>query len=289
MLAITTDSTCDLSAQQLAYSGIRTVSVPLNHMGQTYEEQDLSPEKLVDLVQSTGQPATTGRYSAEACAAVFDEALHKADGVIHLASSTRITPHYEVARRAASGFGGRVRVIDTQSVTYGLGLHALHAAHLADTGAGFEEIDSALPRLRERLLLMCAVEKLDFLKINGRLSGMAAFMGSLLGVRPLLQLQDGRLEAAGRARGSQAAMRELAKQVRSFGQGLQEPLQLHFLYAAGGEAGAEDLRAQLGYLHAKDLGVRPFGTGINANTGPGAVGVAALPARINLGAGAAMA
>lgn len=289
MLAITTDSTCDLSSQQLAYSGVRTVPVPLSHMGQTYREEDFSPEKLVDLIQSTGQPATTGRYSAEACAAVFDEALQRADAVIHLASSARITPHYEVSRRVANDFGGRVRVIDTQSVTYGLGLHALHAAYLADTGATFEEIDSALPRLREKLLLLCAVEKLDFLKINGRLSGVAAFMGNLLGVRPLLELREGRLEAAGRARGSQAAMRELAKQIRAFSQDVQEPLQLHFLYAVGGAASVEDLRAQLAYLHAKDLGSRPFGPGINANTGPGAVGVAVLPASVNLGVGAAMA
>lgn len=289
MFAITTDSTCDLSPQQLAYSGVRTVSVPLNHLGQAYDERDLSPERLVELVQRTGQPATTGRYTAEACAAVFDEALQEADGVIHLASSSRITPHYEVARRAARGFGGRVRVIDTQSVTYGLGIHALHAAHLADTGAGAGEIEAALPALRGKLLLVCAVEKLDFLKINGRLGGVAAFVGNLLGVRPLLELREGRLEAAGRARGGGAAMRELARQVQAFSQGLQEPLQLHFLYAAGGEAAAEDLRAQLAFLHAKDFGLRPFGAGLNANTGPGAVGVGALPASLSLGAAAALA
>lgn len=203
MIAVTTESTADIQPLQLGYSGIRLLPVPLGHQRQLYSEPDLPPEQLVHLIRTTGEPARTLPIPDDVVAQTFEEALqHSASGrLVHVSSGSRFTPHHEVASRVAGYFGERVQVVNSGMVSYALGVQALHAAHLADQGAGFEQIESALTDLRENTLLSFAVESLHFLRVNGRISNVAAFVGNWLGVRPILAIESGEVVSKARVRG----------------------------------------------------------------------------------------
>lgn len=277
MIAILADSTCDLSQQQLGLSGVSIMPVYIQHQGSNEENRLISPEDMLERVRRTRQPAITVPPTPEECRAVYSELLQKADHVVHLTASRVVTKMHAHASEAAARLAGRVTVYDSQNVSYGLGQMALHAAQMADQKATPAQITAALDNLLSQMLFGFAVEKLDYLRINGRLSGAAALVGNLLGLKPLLTVQDGKLENTGRARGDNAARRELSKQALHFSRELARPMEIHYVYTAGARDHAETLRSELAYLQAKDGGLQPLGAGITANAGP-AYGVVIVPA-----------
>lgn len=286
MIAVTTESTADIQAHQLRYSGIDLLSVPLEHQGQVYAEQDLTPEDLVRLVQASGEAFRTLPVPDEAVARTFEAALQrsKSGRLVHVASGSRLTQHFEVASRVAEQFGRRVHVTDSGTVSYALGVQALHAAHLADQGADMPQIEAALAALRQNTLLSFAVEKLDFLRVNGRIGNVAAFLGTWLGVRPVLALEAGEIVNKSRVRGERAALQALLAATHQFQKALPEPLRLYCAYTIGGEDTARDLQAQLRATYPDSPPeLHPLGTGLTANLGPGAAAVLAFPRRFSLG------
>ncbi|WP_278914304.1 DegV family protein [Deinococcus wulumuqiensis] len=286
MLTVTTESTADILPLQLGYSGIQLLPVPLGHQGRVYSERELPPDQLVNLIRATGEPARTLPVPDEAVARTFEAALQssRSGRLVHVASGSRFTPHYEVAARVAERFGGRVQVIDGGTVSYALGVQALHAAHLADQGADSGQIGSALSELRERTLLTFAVESLDFLRVNGRIGNVAAFIGSWLGLRPVLAVEAGEVVNKSRVRGQDAAVRTLLSATHQFQRQTGETLRLYCGHTIGGEGGAGQLQAQLQAVYGNPPApLHPLGSGLTANVGPGTVAVLAFPRRFGLG------
>lgn len=286
MIAVTTESTADILPLQLGYSGIHLLPVPLGHQGQVYSERELPPDQLVNLIRTMGEPARTLAIDDEVVARTFEAALQgsKSGRLVHVASGSRFTPHFEVAARVAGQFGVRVQVIDGGTVSYALGVQALHAAHLADQGADFGQIARALAELRERTLLTFAVESLDFLRVNGRIGNVAAFIGNWLGLRPLLAVEAGEVVSKARVRGQAAAVRTLLSATHQFQHQTGETLRLYCGHTIGGEGAAEQLQGQLQAVY-RDLPapLHPLGSGLTANVGPGVVAVLAFPRRFGLG------
>lgn len=286
MLAVTTESTADILPLQLGYSGIQLLPVPLGHQGRVYSERELPPDQLVNLIRATGEPARTLPVPDEAVARTFEAALQrsKSGRLVHVASGSRLTQHFEVASRVAEQFGRRVHVTDSGTVSYALGVQALHAAHLADQGADMPQIEAALAALRQNTLLSFAVEKLDFLRVNGRIGNVAAFLGTWLGVRPVLALEAGEIVNKSRVRGERAALQALLAATHQFQKASPEPLRLYCAYTIGGEDTARDLQAQLRVTYPDSPPeLHPLGTGLTANLGPSAAAVLAFPRRFSLG------
>ena len=286
MIAVTTESTADILPLQLGYSGIHLLPVPLGHQGQVYSERELPPDQLVNLIRTTGEPARTLAIDDEVVARTFEAALQgsKSGRLVHVASGSRFTPHFEVAARVAGQFGVRVQVIDGGTVSYALGVQALHAAHLADQGASAEAIAAALSELRQRTLLQFAVESLDFLRFNGRIGPVAALVGNWLDLRPLLAVEAGNIVNKARVRGESAMLRSLLSVTHKFQTACQEPLRLYSSYTVGGQEAAQDLQARLRANYPDSpTQLHQLGSGLTANVGSGMVAVLAFPRRFGLG------
>lgn len=280
-----TESTADIQPVQVGYSGVRLLPVPLKHRDNIYAEHEISCQELVHLIRQTGQPARTLPVADDVVASVFEEALQKSSQVVHVASGSRFTPHYQVATRVAQAFGQRVTVLDGGTVSYALGVQALHAAHLADQRADLAQIVAALEELRPRTLLSFAVESLDFLRVNGRIGSAAALVGGWLKLRPILAVEHEEVVSKGRGvRGHDAAIRHLLLTTHRFQQALGEPLRLYCGYTVEGEDAARDLEATLRQSYpGATIRLHPLGSGLTANVGPGMVAVLAFPARFELG------
>lgn len=203
MIQILTDSTADLSRDLAAAHNISIIPLFVHIDSQEFQDGiDLKPDQLYDLVRKTGVLPKT----AAASVAQFTEAFKKADQSIYIGISTQLSATVQNARLAASEFPeGTVRVIDSHNLSTGIGLLALLAADLRDQGCPAEEIErlviSAIPKVRTSFV----VETMEYLYKGGRCTAVQALMGSLLKIRPVIEVKsNGTMGVKSKLHGSRA-------------------------------------------------------------------------------------
>ncbi|AAF11538.1 DegV family protein [Deinococcus radiodurans] len=276
-IAIVTDSTSDLTPEHLAALGVTGVPLYVLFEGQLYQDGvQLSARQLVEGVRAGKAIPSTSQPSPAEFAQAYAQALEHADEVLSLHISGQLSGTVGSARLAAQEFGGRVTVVDTHTVTLGLGLQVLRAAELVRAGQSVPQIVQTLERVYPQADLRFTVDTLDFLRLNGRIGGASALLGGLLNIKPLLVVRGGRVDAGGRVRGQKKALADLAEHVRRY-VSQHGGARVAFLATVGGEEDRAAVRAQLSDLHFQDMGDHEIGAVVTVHAGPGAVGVALEP------------
>lgn len=280
-IAIVTDSTSDLTLEHLASLGVTGVPLYVLFGGQLYQDgTQLSARQLVEQVQAGKAMPSTSQPSPAEFAQAYVRALEGADEVLSLHLSGQLSGTVGSARLAAQEFGDRVTVVDSRTVTLGLGLQVVRAAELVQAGQGVPQVVQTLERVSVQADLRFTVDTLDFLRLNGRIGGASALLGGLLNIKPLLVVRGGRVEAGGRVRGQKKALADLAEHVRRY---VSEHggARVAFLATVGGEEDRAALRAELSGLawgrQVRDMGDHEIGAVVTVHAGPGAVGVALEP------------
>jgi len=140
-------------------------------------------------------------------------------------------------------------------------------------GQGLAEVLKELERIRADHFVRFTVATLEFLKRGGRIGGAQAFLGTLLNIKPILTLKEGRVETAGRARGERKAREEIVKDFRAWATG-RGRIRAFFLYS-GEEEAVQELKAMiLGLgLPVEEALVSELGAVIASHTGPGTYGL----------------
>jgi len=194
-----------------------------------------------------------------------------ADAVVCITLSSKLSATNEAASQAARSCGAElpVRVVDSSSVTLGEGLVALAAAQAAGGGAGLAEVVAVCQSTRDRLSVFGAIDTLENLRKGGRIGGAAAALGSLLSIKPVIEVRGGVVVQESKQRTRARSLRYLADKVRSAG-----PLErLAVMNAAAPDfddfvVSLREVRSLHGLL------VGDIGPVIGAHAGPGAIGVA---------------
>lgn len=277
MIAIVTDSTSDLPPALAERHHIRVVPLYVLFGGTMYKDGlEITPGQLFKGVREGKKPPSTSQPSPAEFASVYSAALEEADEVLSLHLSGQLSGTVGSARLAAQDFGGRVTVLDTHSVSMGLGLLALRAAQRAREGVGMADIVAELERVQAAQDIRFLVDTLEFLKINGRIGGAAALLGGLLNIKPILTLRGGRVEAAGRVRGHKKAVQEVVEHVKGYLTRTPEA-RAAFLVTEGGEGTLDQIRAGLSDARFEDVGTFNLGGVVATHAGPGTVGVVLEP------------
>ena len=279
-IAIVTDSTSDLSPHLCAQYGVESVPLYVLFDGKMHKDGlEITPPDLFAGLKAGKKTPSTSQPSPAEFAAAYGRALGSADHVLSIHISGQLSGTVGSARLAAQEFGGKVTVVDTQSVSMGLGMRVILAAELARAGKGVADIVTELERAQTVADLRFTVDTLDFLRINGRIGGAQALLGGLLNIKPILVVRGGRVESGGRVRGHKKAVQDLVAHVRSYvvrhGQ-----VRVAFLYTVGGEAFLQEVRADLAGATFEDLGDHAIGAVVATHAGPGAMGVALEPVSI---------
>ncbi|MPY65482.1 DegV family protein [Deinococcus sp. SDU3-2] len=276
-IAIVTDSTSDLSPQLCTQYGIRSVPLYVHFDGQMYKDGlEITPADLFAGIKAGKKTPSTSQPSPAEFAAVYEEALQSADEVLSLHISGQLSGTVGSARLAAQDFGGRVTVMDSQSATLGLGMQAIRAAQRAGEGRSMTELVSELERVAQKTDIRFTVDTLDFLRANGRIGGATALLGGLLNIKPILTVRSGRVEAAGRVRGSKKVVQDLVDHIRKYAEA-NGGARVTFLSTLGGEATLAEIRAGVAGVAFEDLGDHYIGAVIATHVGPGTVGAALEP------------
>jgi len=277
-IQVVTDSACDLSPETVQDRGIGVVPLSIRFGTEEFvDREELSTKEFWDRVITGSVIPETAAPSPGAFQQAFENAASDGrPGVLCVTLSSRLSATYQSACAAASSVSDRieVRVVDSLTLTMGLGLIVLAACDMADQGASLEEVSDAVEAMKARTRVYGVVESLDFLRLGGRIGGAAHLVGSLLSIKPVIEVRDGVVEVESKQRTRQRSLQYLAAKAVDAG-----PLER--LAVANGAA--TDIGEVLDILTKADtrheIVLTDLGPVIGSHAGPGAIGVCFQSAR----------
>ncbi|RLV08692.1 fatty acid-binding protein DegV [Streptomyces griseocarneus] len=276
-VAVVTDSTAYLPQQTMERHGITAVPLTVVLDDEALEEgTEISARSLAQALQKR-RPVTTSRPGPERFAAAYRAAAESgAESIVSLHLSAEISGTYDAAVAAAAEAPVPVRVVDTGMVAMALGFCALAAAETADAGGTLDEAVAAAEKRAQSTVAFFYVDTLDYLRRGGRIGAAQALLGSALAVKPLLQLDDGRIELREKVRTASKAIARLEEIAVERAGAAPVDIAVHHL-AAPDRATllADRLRERVPGL--QELHVSEVGAVIGAHTGPGLLGVVVAP------------
>lgn len=208
-IKISSDSTCDLSPEQIARYDVEIVPLAVAMGGKDHRDGvDIRPEDIYRYVAQGGDLPKTAANNIADYQQVFRRYTKQYDAVIHLTISSEFSSCYQNACAAAEDFDN-VYVVDSRSLSTGHGLLVLQAWDLAEAGKTGEEIAECLRAMTEQVEASFIVNQLDYLKMGGRCSALTALGANLLKLKPCIEVKDGKMGVGKKYRGTlEKAMRE---------------------------------------------------------------------------------
>jgi len=275
---IVTDSSCDLSDEEVAAHGIEVVPLTIRFGDEELEDRtQLSVEDFYRRLEtSDALPETAAPAPGKFEAAFRRQAEAGADAVVCINLSSGLSATMQSAQNAARALEGEldVRVVDSRSITSGLGTQVLLAAQAAEAGASVDEVAALAEGLAQRTHVIGALDTLENLKKGGRIGGAQALLGSLLSIKPILDISTGVVEEAGKARTRKKALEALRDKVAEAG-----PVE-HLTISHGFAPDVDDMVRLLREVHPDaDVRVGPIGPVIGTHGGPRVMGITWIQAR----------
>ncbi|MGH9279796.1 MAG: DegV family protein [Acidimicrobiales bacterium] len=211
---VVTDSTCDLPQALADENGITIVPLTVRFGEEEFADRcDLSPDEFWERCAGSDQPPQTAAPAPGRFEEVFREAFRTgADGVVCATISAQLSATCQSARTAVRVFGDAmpVAVIDSQSASLGLGLIVLEAARRANGGGRLAEVTAAAEAAVRRCRVYAVLDTGVHLERGGRMASAPAVLGSVLSIKPTVELRDGSLVPGPKQRTRSKALRFLA-------------------------------------------------------------------------------
>lgn len=279
-IALVTDSTCDLALQTLTQLDVRSVPLYVLFNGQTFKDGlEITCQDIFAGIKAGKKPPSTSQPSPAEFSAAYTQALERSEHVISLHLSSKLSGTVGSATLAAQDFVGRVTVVDSLTTAGGLALQVMRAREKISAGDDVHTIVETLERVKLKMALRFGVDTLEFLKLNGRIGGAQAMIGGLLGIKPLLKLENGRVEAASKVRGRSKMIEEIVNFFRSYVE-QHGPSRVMYIFSEGGQESVAEIRSRVADLSPIDRGMLEAGAVIASHIGPGAVGVFLEPDQV---------
>jgi len=269
---IVTDSSSDLTPEEVERHGILVVPLSIRFGAQEFEDgTELSVEAFYEkLAASDALPETAAPAPGKFEAAFRAQQEAGADAVVCINLSSDLSATMQSAQNAARALEGAVdvRVVDSRSITSGLGTQVVLAAEAAAGGASADEVVALVEDLATRTHVLGALDTLENLKKGGRIGGAQALLGSLLSIKPIVDISSGAVEEAGKARTRRKALEVLRDKVAAAG-----PIE-HLAITHGLAPEVEEMLDLLAPLHPRDdIRVGFIGPVIGTHGGPRVLGV----------------
>lgn len=274
---IITDSASDLNRAEASQRGIEVVPLIVTLDEETFEDGlTLKPKQLFDGMRE-GQVYRTSQPSVGVFEEVFRKHAEAGTPVVYIGFSSELSGTYQSAVLARQQLMEdypelQLEIIDTRCASAGLGLVALHAAELAQSGVALPEIVQAAKERALHMEHIFTVDKLDYLVRGGRVSPVAAFIGSLLNIKPILHVDDGKLIPLEKIRGRKKVLARIVEIMAERGVNLENQT-IGISHGDDLEA-VEELKAMITErFGCSNFFVTMIGAAIGAHAGPGTLSV----------------
>jgi DegV family protein with EDD domain len=278
-VAIVIDSGSGVSRQEAEEYGFFVVPMPFMIDGVEYEAGvNLSTEDFYEKMNA-GADISTSAPSPARMTDIWDEILKEYDQIVHIPLSSGLSSTCQTATMLAEDYDGRVQVVDNQRVSITQRQAALDAKLLAEQGLDAAQIRDILMRDKMESSIYITLETLKYLKKGGRITPAAAALGTLLRIKPVLQIQGEKLDAFSKARTmKQAKATMLSALAHDLQERFHDPKAEHMWIAVAhteNEEMAQEFAQEIRELYpdAGEIVVRPLALNIACHIGPGSLAV----------------
>lgn len=208
-IAIVTDSNSGITQRQARVMGIYVLPMPFYINGDMYyEDITLTQEEFYQRLAEEADISTSQPSPADVME-MWDDILKEYEEIIHIPMSSGLSSSCETAIALAQDYDGRVYVVDNQRISITQRQSVLDALWMAGQGMSAQEIVDVLMREKLEASIYITVDTLKYLKKGGRVTAAGAALGTVLNIKPVLQIQGEKLDAFAKVRGFKAAKKKM--------------------------------------------------------------------------------
>ena len=211
---VVTDSNSGITQSEAKELGVVVMPMPFYINGQMfYEDIDLSLEQFYQKLKEGGEIKTSMPLVGDVTDK-WDELLIEYDEIVYIPMSSGLSSSCETAYMLSQDYDGKVQVVNNQRISVTMRQSVLDAKMLAEQGKGAEEIKEILEKEKFESSIYIMVDTLEYLKKGGRITPAAAAIGTVLNLKPVLQIQGDKLDAYSKVRGKKQAKRVMLKAMK---------------------------------------------------------------------------
>jgi DegV family protein with EDD domain len=274
-IRIVSDSTCDLPHYFIEQHELEVIPSILVLDGKEYADGvGLSREEFYKRLPSLRTQPTTAAPSIGDFSSRYDSLLTRGcDHILSIHAAGTLTSILNIARQAAKDFADKVTVIDSTSLSLGLGFQVLAAAEASELG--LQDALDAIESTRRRLHVFAALDTMANLRRSGRVPAVVAILGGLLNIKPMIELTNGEVKSIGRVRTTKQANEKMLSTLLQLG-----PLERLAVLHTGAEPRArqflDELMQKASQSVPRDILMVNVTTVIGTHVGPNGLGFAAV-------------
>ena len=279
MVRFVIDSTSDITRETREKLGLTMASLTVHFGEQAFKDGvEITHDEFYSRLKTAVKLPTTSQVNPNEFEEIFKKIIDDGDDIVCLCLSAELSGTYSSAAIAAKAIApDRIFCVDTKSATFGTYLIIKEAVKMRDLGLSAKVIAEKSSQLASRIRFIAVVDTLKYLKMGGRISAAAATLGGILGIHPIIEIRDGKIEVVGKSKGRKAAFSKLIELY------LQKPADFSHGFAFG-HANAPERLVELMDLFAPfvktdDVVTSDVGSVIGTHSGPGALGIAYIPAK----------
>lgn len=274
-IAIVTDSNCGMSPTQVKDLGIYMLPMPFFIDDKEYlEDIDMNQSEFFQhLEQNPGCRVSTSQPTPESVTTLWDKLLKDYDEIVHIPMSSGLSSSMQTARMLAEDYDGHVRVVNNQRISGTLRYSAIEAIQQAKNGLSADEIGTWLEKTRFDSSIYITVATLKYLKQGGRITPAAAALGTMLRLKPVLQIQGEKLDAFSKARTMTQAKSTMTKAIKDdIADRFGEKINLDVIHSHNLEA-AEEFRKEVltTFPNIGEVNIFPLSLSVSCHIGPGSL------------------
>ena len=204
-IKITADSSCDLGADLIKKYNFAILPVHITLGDKEYSDaRDISQDEFYKFLKENPVLPRTSAYNPTEAIEFFTEQLASDggyDAIIHFTISSKLSVLYQNSVIASQEFDGKVFVVDSMSLSTGVGMQMIYAHDLVEQGLPANEIYDKVIERRSKVQASFVIDKLTYLHKGGRCSGVAKISASILQIKPIIVLKDGEMKVASKLMG----------------------------------------------------------------------------------------
>ena len=278
-VVIVTDSNSGITQAEAKELGVVVLPMPFYiNEEMFYEDIDLTQEQFYERLAEGGDIKTSMPLVGDV-KDKWDELLKEYDEIVHIPMSSGLSSSCETAYMLSQDYDGKVQVVNNQRISVTMRQSVMDAKAMADAGKSAEEIKEILEEEKFNSSIYIMVDTLEYLKKGGRITPAAAALGTLLKLKPVLQIQGEKLDAFAKARTVKQAKSIMIEAMKAdFEKRFDSPdgakMNLEMAYTFDKEA-AEAFRAEVQEAFPNnEIIMNPLSLSVSCHIGPGALAIA---------------
>lgn len=277
-IALVTDSTSDIPFEVAEQQDIKILPLKVVFEDKEYLDRiEIQPEEFYKmLAQCTTTLPSTSQPSPADFIELYADLLKTYDDVISIHLSSGLSGTVNAARLAGERFKGKVHVVDSKTISLGIGMIVLEAANSIRAGLTVGEVLQRIQEARDNTETLFTLDTLEYLRKGGRIGKVSGAIGSMLSIKPVVRVdEEGIYTSYGKVRTQEQALKSLEKAVVQLAKG-REVAKIMVAHGAG-HAAASRLKERVEKLFNLEISLyTEVGPVIGVHTGPGTIGLVAL-------------